>query len=138
VYRTISGVLDFADSWASFLARRVLEQTEFLDEDSQSDWDSDSAHSESHEEVKSPKDTQMPSGNVNHPRIGTRNHKKNKGSDHTHLTKKYSRRTVIPENRSDPRRGYHLPRPRSLTKNYMTMPPWRYQLTLTSHKLTAT
>ena len=46
VYRTVSEALKFANSWASFMVRRTLKHTEFEDEDTLSDWDSQSDESE--------------------------------------------------------------------------------------------
>ena len=85
MYRTVSEALDFADSWASLVVRRTLEKAEYVDEDTPSDWDSESddsevADSESDEEVESPKDTNLPQQ--------TSESLQEQESDHTHPDEK--------------------------------------------------
>jgi hypothetical protein len=106
VYRTVSEALEFADSWASLIMRRSLKHTEYEDEDTPSDWNSESDDSEvtdskSEEEVESPKVTNLLHQTSESPDVS--------GIDLTHRDEKYSQRTDNnPRTNNHPRMMHHL------------------------------
>lgn len=132
VYRTVSETLEFADSWASIVVRRTLKDTEYEDEDTLSDWNSESDDSEvtdskSEEKVESPKVTNLPHQTSESQDVS--------GIDLAHRDEKYSQRTDNnPRTNIHPMMMHHLLGPRNPMKKLTTKTLKRHQQTSTSHQ----